>query len=159
MKRTGKQIEFCCSGALSWSPVLVKVPVNYDFSTAAVLCAFFLCVLFFVILKRAESVPQAGTHLVQELFISAGRGCCSRYASLQLIFSRHPRFERTECLISIVSFRDLEAVRHAGGGRTSRRRQKVGGCTEQAGFLEETALVTFVAFSTATGIHQRLCGQ
>lgn len=91
-------------------------------------------------LWRTETLPPAGTRLLQELFISAGRGSRTRYSIQSSIFRRSHGFHRwIWAFFSIVSFRGPETVHHTGGGGVCSGRQEARGYTQQAGFCQETA--------------------
>lgn len=55
-------------------------------------------------LNRAETVPPAGTRLMQELFIGAGRGRRTRYqAAPRPVFSSRPPFLKWQCVFDHLS--------------------------------------------------------
>lgn len=93
MKRTGKQIQFCCSGALSLSPVLVKVPVNYYISTAAVYSAScFFCFLE-TSRNRAAGWHSSRARAVHQCWERLLRQVCTASTDLQL----SPSFRKWQC--------------------------------------------------------------
>lgn len=136
MKRTGKQIQFCCSGALPLSPVLVKVSVNYYISTAAVYCAScFFCFLE-TSRNRAAGWHSSRARAVHQCWERLLRQVCTASTDPQ----QSPPFRKWQCSVLIVSFRDLETVHHTGGGGISLWRQKVGSYTQQVGFSSVNCL-------------------
>lgn len=87
-KERANQIKICCSETLSVSHPCSSGCELLHFNSNSILRWLTFC----LVMIRPENLPPGDTHLVQELFISAGRGCRTRYASLQQISNSRPHF-------------------------------------------------------------------